>query len=325
MKFFNVDCHISVISDVKNIFEKFGHTVDNWSLSNHRFIFGWPPCPSPILTQQNWQFINQELCDKFYDHHKNELDQYDGFIVTYPVPFFKLFERFNKPVITIAPIRYDFPVLNDPERMHWVNDSINNNKNLILITNNQFDKKYCETFTTNKWRWIPSLCDYTNEKYNPIHKEAVCFSRSVIEDTGIIHQSKLGNYSWKDLYAYKAIVHFPYHNSTMSLFEQRTAGVPLVLPSLDFMLKLINDRWPKGGTPLLSELVFPNQVPEKQIYNFLNKEWLQLCDYYDGTYAVNYFDSFKDLKTLLSGPLKSDKVNKEKIYSEWKDVINNIK
>lgn len=35
MKFFNVDCHVSVIADLKNIFKNFGHEVTSWSLSGH--------------------------------------------------------------------------------------------------------------------------------------------------------------------------------------------------------------------------------------------------------------------------------------------------
>ena len=35
MKFFNIDCHASVIADIKYIFEKLGHKVDHKSLSGH--------------------------------------------------------------------------------------------------------------------------------------------------------------------------------------------------------------------------------------------------------------------------------------------------
>ena len=44
MKFFNIDCHISVISDIKNIFESLGHSVDHWSLSGNRCVFHFPSC-----------------------------------------------------------------------------------------------------------------------------------------------------------------------------------------------------------------------------------------------------------------------------------------
>ena len=40
MKFFNLDLHVSVIQDIKQILEPLGHTVDNWSISGHSWVFG---------------------------------------------------------------------------------------------------------------------------------------------------------------------------------------------------------------------------------------------------------------------------------------------
>jgi len=36
MKFFNIDLHISVIADLRRIFNDLGHEVDDWTLSEHR-------------------------------------------------------------------------------------------------------------------------------------------------------------------------------------------------------------------------------------------------------------------------------------------------
>jgi hypothetical protein len=48
MLFFNIDCHVSVISDIKNIFTELGHKVYNWSLSGHNWIFNFSECNSPV-------------------------------------------------------------------------------------------------------------------------------------------------------------------------------------------------------------------------------------------------------------------------------------
>jgi len=37
MKFFNVDCHVSVIADLKDIFQNLGHEVTSWSLSAYAY------------------------------------------------------------------------------------------------------------------------------------------------------------------------------------------------------------------------------------------------------------------------------------------------
>jgi azurin len=43
MNFFNLDCHISVIADIKQIFENLGHSVTSWSVSGHNWVFGRTP------------------------------------------------------------------------------------------------------------------------------------------------------------------------------------------------------------------------------------------------------------------------------------------
>jgi len=176
VKFFNIDCHISVISDIKNIFESLGHKVDHWSLSGHRWVFDFEKCESPVINENNWANLNEEIVDRFYDHHKKYLDSYDAFICAYPPCFLKLFEKFNKPIIVIAATRYDHPFTNDNVRLNWLEDSLKNNKNLILIANNEFDKKYCEHFLGNEWQWIPSLCDYTKAEYRQIKEQYILFS-----------------------------------------------------------------------------------------------------------------------------------------------------
>lgn len=316
MKFFNLDCHVSVIADIKDIFENLGHTVDRWSLSGHRWLFNLPPCNSPVINENNWKNIDQKMVEDFYNVHKNELDNYDAFICAYPPCFLKLFEKFNKPIIVIAATRYDYPFTNDPKRLEWLEESLNNNKNLILIANNQFDKKYCELFLKKQWEWIPSLCDYIKIKHNPQKTQSVVFSKFPIRiDGGWVHQNSLGKYSWEDLYSYKDIIHFPYNVSTMSIFEQYQAKIPLSFPSLDLSLNLIGQ-----GVPLFSEIVFPNQNSNRQAKFFINKEWLSYSDFYNGTVISNLFESFEDQKIKLGSSN-----NKTIIYNKWENVLKRIK
>lgn len=315
MKFFNIDCHISVISDIKNIFETLGHEVDHWSLSGHRWVFNFEECKSEVINETNWSSLDQDMVEKFYLCHKKQLDQYDAFVCAYPPCFLKLFEKFNKPIIVIAATRYDHPFTNDPIRLKWLEESLINNQNIIRIANNEFDKKYCEYFLGVEWQWIPSLCDYTNAKYNPIKKESILFSKFNIQTIDKIkHQHELGKYTWADLYSYDNIIHMPYNASTMSIFEQYQAGIPLNFPSLDFALKLIN-----SNIPLFSEIVFASNNKYRQKENFLTKEWLSYSDFYNGTIKCNFFDE--------NFQIKSDVLNisnKEYILEKWRSVLYNI-
>ena len=317
MKFFNIDCHISVISDIKNIFESLGHKVDHWSLSGHRWVFDFDKCESPIINESNWTNLNQEMADRFYDHHKEDLDSYDAFICAYPPCFLKLFEKFNKPIIVIAATRYDHPFTNDKARLNWLEDSLKNNKNLILIANNQFDQKYCEHFLGNKWEWIPSLCDYTKSIYKPQKQESILFSK-FNPDFGpnVLHQSSLGVYSWRELYSYKSIIHLPYNVSTMSIFEQYQAGVPLNFPSLDFLMDIIEQ-----GYPAMSEVTFFTNIPERSRKIFLNRQWLSYSDFYNGTIKCNYLDNHLKISDDVGNVS-----NKDYIFDLWREILikNNL-
>jgi hypothetical protein len=259
------------------------------------------------------------MVERFYKYHRSELDKYDAFICCYPPCFLKLFERFNKPIIVVAATRYDYPFLNNTKKLKWLEDSLNNNNNLILITNNEFDKYYCEKFLEKKWENIPSLCDYTETNYSPSVNKRLLFSKFInLNNTTIIHQSKLDKYSWSDLCKYQCIVHFPYNVSTMSIFEQYQAGIPLLFPSLEYSLKMI-----QNNIPLFSEITFPNSIPERQSHNFMNELWLSKSDFYNGTIKCQYFDQKTDLENIKIDKIKKQS-NKDIVYDRWENLIKKL-
>jgi hypothetical protein len=167
MKFFNIDLHVSVVEDIKTIFSSLGHEVDSYSLSSHDWVFNRVPKRPEIITVNNWMNIDDELCDRFYEHYKHKLDKYDGFVVTHTPVFSKLYQKFNKPIIVVASTRYEFPYTFNKDKWVSLNNYLNNNKNIIIISNNRFDKKYCETFLNKDVAFIESLCDYTKAQYQP--------------------------------------------------------------------------------------------------------------------------------------------------------------
>ena len=118
MKFFNLDLHISVIADIKNIFLDLGHEVDNWTLSGHSWVFGKERDTVEHVNEKTWRNITPDMCDKFYNTYKHQLDQYDGFIVTHTPCFSMLYEKFDKPIITVASTRYEDPFSN--KMVEWI-------------------------------------------------------------------------------------------------------------------------------------------------------------------------------------------------------------
>ena len=106
----------------------------------------------------------------------------------------------------------------------------------------------------------------------------------------------------------------------MSIFEQYQAGVPLFFPSLELSLSLI-----EKGVPLFSEICFPSSNENRQPENFLNKEWLSLSDFYNGTVECNYFDDINDIfNHNKSQPNNNTKTNKDLVFSKWRSVLSEI-
>ena len=63
-RIFNLDLHISVIQDFKNIMQTlFGSKIDitNWSISGHNWVFGKTTDAVDVINQSTWKYINLEM------------------------------------------------------------------------------------------------------------------------------------------------------------------------------------------------------------------------------------------------------------------------
>jgi len=341
MRFFNIDVHVSVIKDIETIFRSFGHKIDSLSLSSHSWVFGEEAKRPEIITSDNWKMIDDDMVDRFYDFYKGKLDDYDGFVVTYPPVFSKLYERFNKPIIVVCATRYEFPYTNDVDKWKDFNAYLENNKNIILVSNNLFDKKYTELFVNREVKLIESLCSYTNFNYAPTKKESVLYSKVHTPPVeGLVNKSMLGRVSWQELFSYRSIVHMPYNASTMSIFEQYYANVPIIFPSIDLASKLL-----RQNVPIFSEISFRQILSLRPDSLFNNKkdindyknidnviEWIKLSDFYRFPH-ITYFDSFEELKyrinedySFLSLEMKDYNLSRQsQIYQDWREILDGLK
>jgi hypothetical protein len=354
MKFFNLDLHISVIADVEKIFYDLGHSVDNWSISGHSFIMNKEKKDVKYVNSSTWQNLNESMIDNFYNEYKEQLSKYDGFIVTHTPCFSLLYQKFEKPIITIASTRYEAPFSNNMIMWSKLNQFLKNgidNKQLIPVANNKYDKKYTELFTEREWKHIPSLCEYTGADYTG-NKNKFLYSSKFnpsLDIPNLAYKNKelKKNYSWQELADYKGIVHVPYNVSTMSIFEQYTSNIPLFFPSINFLKELRNKFANRG---VLSETSW-NQVnglsPNSSIFpglddpnNYKDLEtvmkWVSLSDFYDEENMphVQLFDSFEHLEELLNSTNLdevSDKMSqhnllrRNRVYNSWESILNEVK
>lgn len=299
MRLFNIDLHISVIADIKNIFNTIRPDIEiiNWSLSGHTWIFNKTPDEVKIITSESWHQISINLIEKFHDEYDDFLKGFDGFIVCHPNVFILLFEKYNKPIIVINSCRYDMPfcwnkdftmITELQERL-----KILQAKNLlILISNNLADNTYFKLANPDiNIQIVPSLCLYTEMKWDPLKTNGrfLVYTGEIPEHRLI--EKRAQSYPWSYLMNFEGIIHIPYEVSTMSIFEQISSGIPLFFPTKEFLKEL----WLKGQKKYMN---YWGDPPSYLVKTKTDDFWLDRADYYliEGAY---YYNSFSELFTIL--------------------------
>lgn len=325
LRFFCLDFHGSVSADVKSILEELGHEVIIWvvpteGIGNSRWTLGYENDPVEIINYFSWLNSDKNIYNQFYERYKEFLSQFDGYIAAYNASFALLYEKLDKPIIIINAVRYEIPFTDKPELWSWLNDflikGVNRNK-LFIVANNKGDQNYLKYYTELDSELIPSLCKYTNAYYSGNKTCFICQPSVRNSQFSNYLQRKYSNlisndlprpYKWEDLYDYKGIIHFPYQISTMSIFEEYSANVPLFFPSKKFLLKLR-----KESHEILNEASYfhlfhrispptiigdPNNLSDVNVIKF----WIDNADFYDKENMpyIQYFDSFKHLEHLLN-------------------------
>lgn len=348
MKFFNIDLHIAVIEDIKTIFNELGHEVDSFCLSNHTWVFERAPDNIDIINKNNWNFLDESLCNLFFDKYKDKLLEYDAFICTYPPSFSMLYERFNKPIILHIPIRYEVPFQNDAKKWNAFNQYLQRNIDygkIIPIANSRYDQEYFEFFVKRECGFIPNICEYTKTKWNPTKNKFLYSGRLNwnFDKNSIDDRRSLKNYKWQDISSYNGIIIIPYNCSTMSIFEHYTSNIPLFCPSHEFMLDLYKNypnqvltelTWNKtkglsSGSVIECGKKDPNKYDDIEIMKY----WIGLSDFYNEEWMphIVYFNSFEDLENKLkTTDLKKvsllmkefNLTRKQKIYEKWSKILD---
>jgi len=357
VKFFYIDYHISVIADLKEIFGRLGHTVDGISLSGHAKITGEKnvTCRIPIKSALPDVFKGT-LADDFYAEYKDELKNYDGFICTYPPAMAAVFKKFNKPTILHIPIRYEYPFFADCYGWQHLNELFSNMAYeglLIPVANNKYDQYYYNAYVDGaNCKYVSSWCGYTGMRYSGKHKEflysAIKEQPNISKGTALwkerLHPSGSG-YKWSEIEKYRGIVHIPYNVSTMSLFEQYAANIPLFFPSAPFLMDLTKRNVALSQISWLKTFKMdPKETGVKLAYRDLNdyenygllEDNIMMSDFYqaDNMPHITYFDSWENLGPILkkapvreiSAAMEAKNVlRKQEITDLWDHILKGIK
>jgi hypothetical protein len=232
-----------VIEDIKDICKRlYGDSIEitNWSISGHNWVFKKETKDVRYINQSTWKSINMDMIKNFQDTYDNELKTYDAFIVTHTPVFALLFEKYNKPILIINTCRFDQPFcwskdLSMSQHLIQSLQSMVATNQALIVSNNVADYKYLNNLTQLSSRVLPSLCLYTNATYTPTKDTFVVYgNKNLFPASSLLCEKPKQGYTWAELFSYKGIVHCPYEMSTMSIFEQYWAGVPLWFPTKEF-------------------------------------------------------------------------------------------
>jgi hypothetical protein len=317
-------------------------------LSGHSFVFGRRPDIDhvPELAGDNWcNYFEQGKWKDFKNSYAEVLAKYDGFICCYPPIFSLLFIDTGKPVIVNIPIRYDYGVFDQPERLAELNEYLRK-PNVYLTANSIYDKEYAEQKIGKHVEHIPSLCRYTGMQYKPTQNKFLYYCSTKLdglpENVVRKEQELTAGYQWQRIGEYKGIIHFPYQCSTMSIFEQYSANIPLFVPSIDFMLRLYSGYERKVVLWQMSSYNLHGLAPVPVLNdpdNYTDQEsvrhWLRKADYYDSEWMphIQYFHNAHDLKRLLrqsdlqsisASMREANRWRIHKVLTKWDTLLERI-
>jgi hypothetical protein len=346
VKLFNLDAHCSVITDDAKQLQAIGHEVDSHNLTGHHWVMGLPP--RPTWGKFKLDFIWDYTPKMAKEEHGAELAKYDGFLGTFPPLLMRLFQDFGKPMFLHMPVRYDFWTSNHEQRWRdwhaWFCGMYERGR-LHVAANSLFDVEYCRYFTGIRPLYIQSLCDYTGIQYRGDLPTALLWdSRSekvteyFVGRLPNVQQVRkaYGRYDWATVARHKAIIHVPYNASIMSIFEHYAMGIPIFVPSPDFMLILKRtcgaigeiawrqcaNRAPAGSfIPGTFDAPDPNEYDDPESLRW----WMRYWDCYNLPH-IQQFDSLDDLEDKLSTTdlaavsarmIEHNKVRKLNNHADW--------
>jgi len=368
MRFFNIDLHVSVIEDMATQFEALGHAVESHLMSGHAWTLGRQRAsrgvfPNTVgygsLNEHNWEGFFRGGPDfknaKLWQEENKHLDEFDGFISTYPPAFFLLYEGFRGKNIVNIPVRYDLCFVPDAELMFEANrrlvEGVERGKT-VVVANSVYDARYYEYFTGQKCRHISSTCDYvdrfapkwsgTESHFYAFGERAACAAAQnrtpLVKD---VRQHLGERYHYADIPKARGIVWFPYTTSIMSFFEHYWLGIPLFVPSKKFLLELFDRKLALSSfswhdKPLDGSILPPagTYMPDPHTRKGV-ESWLDTYDFYNESEFpyVTYFDSGEHLQYIVettsreSLTVTSYSMNahnskrRERNLAAWKEVL----
>lgn len=314
MRLLNIDFHIAVVTDIKEIFSRLGHQVDSLDLSVNHWVMGREPAGIPGLVGIRHGAFDQSECDRFWMLEQDRLAPYDAFLVTHTPSLIGLYERTGKPVICIVSTRFDLASHTLTSRT-WLIVTMRrmwHTGQLMLLANNAYDQWHTERHTGLKPQLVPSLCDYTGVRWKGGGTSAF-FDGNCPAPAGL-RQLPAGH-SWQDVADATACVGIPPNVSQMSLFERHSMGLPLLLPSKSWL-----DHHPQAFSELRSCSLSNSRFDHEQA--------CKLADWLVGELpGVTTFDHIADIARVLADGIPAttgQNERRDRITALWRQILDGL-
>jgi len=318
------DFHISPIANMKRLLPE-AQFIDK-SLSGACSQTKTCATDLKVLNRNNGISPSPATRRAFVDAYKDnpEFAKVDIVMCFHPSAMCELFMSLKKRLFVIATTRYEMGRHSKQQWLDW-------NANLkriaadpgnVVAANNLYDAKYIEYFTGLRPLVLPSFAPaldaYTPQSDTVLIAEMHSTNANKVMKsiTSVSHRlvplrEKYPKYTYRELCSNTAILHIPYQLSVMSLFEQYGMGIPIIVPSIEFLWKLHDkydiatertwDRVRFGKRPSGSPIAGvtnltpdPNNDFDEQAF----KHWVAFGDVYQWPHIVT-FDSFGDLRSVL--------------------------
>ena len=129
----------------------------------------------PSLSLSEVYRPNKEVFDKIYNDPRASVDiaRADAFIIGPTVPYIELYMRYNKSVILVTSLRYNYAVDFDTTRWVQLNKMLQEllkSPKHVIGANNLYDLEFLHYFLGVRPDYVSGFAGYTGEHYQPSKK-----------------------------------------------------------------------------------------------------------------------------------------------------------
>jgi hypothetical protein len=375
IRVFGMDHHHAVLWDVKQILRPLGIRLDFYWLSDGRAPVNEA---IPNAFHPFYSSLDIYKSDPKLDLEKNCIEKiqekgYKAILTSHSlITAFRL-RQTGLPIFHVNSTRFGNEWVIDVEKHSFLVQQLETmfrQGQLHVLHNNRGDQMYFRQFfrdlQPSQELYVPSFC------YSPhrLRTQSVEPKRFLIWDTRqvLLHAEKSPfmkklYFSLRNIFQeaidsqalllaesksylpegyldkYTAVIHLPYNVSTMSIFQQTSANIPVWVPSA----KLLEELWIEKDEPNeISWTVFTegserntsplDNVREKSVI----QKWIAQADFYrEGTLScILTFDSIEDLaakilttdyNTLIQESQEKQRKRRLEIVSSWEQMLKSLR